>query len=210
MKLKSSSILDSPDRKGYTRLRGEVEYDAPGLRAETYWFEVPDRYRAYLSETGNPWLVCLSPLAMVLGEPLKISVPVDPVLLTGIYQRMRVWKLWYPRLSMVPIEAELLDRPVENIGKTCSFFSGGVDAYFTALYYDRTTEPYARIPIDELVNVWGFDIPLAREEAHAQIAGLLRRSSEEMGKEFIDMASNLREPGTRKPTRKSDSTISST
>ena len=130
---------------------------------------------------------------MVLGEPLKINRPVDPELIMGTYEKMRIWKRWYPRLSMVSIEADLLDRPVENSGKTCSFFSGGVDAFFTALYYDKTTDPYARIPIDDLVKVWGYDIPLQHVESYVKLAAVLRVSSEEMGKEFVEMATNLRE-----------------
>ncbi len=193
MRVKPSTIISSPTRAGYARLCAEVEYDTPGMKPETYWFEVPEKYRRFLSDTGNPWLVCLVPLAAVLGESLKMEMPVDPQLMAGTYEKMRIWKCWYPRLSVIQIEAELLDRPVENDGKICSFFSGGVDAFFTVLYYDRTTDPCARISIHDLVNVWGFDIPLAHQEEQARMAGALRRSSEEMGKEFVEMATNLRE-----------------
>ncbi len=193
MQVRGISVIDSPERPGWVRLCAEVVYEDPSLASEVYWFEVREKYKSFLSDTGNPWLVCLAPLAMALGEPLKIVRPVDRTLLANVYERMRIWKCWYPRLTMIRIEAELLEHPIENAGKTCSFFSGGVDAFFTALYYDRTPDPLVRIPIEDLVNVWGFDIPLANAEAHEEIAKVFRRSAEDLGKELIEVATNLRE-----------------
>ena len=200
MRVKQSTIAPSPSRPGYARLSAEVEYDTPGIKPETYWFEVREDYRCFLSDTGNPWLVCLAPLAMALGEPLNICLPVDAKLLAGVIERMRIWKSWYPRLTMVLIEADLLERPVENAGKTFSFFSGGVDAYFTALYYDKTTDPFAKIAIDELVNVWGFDIPYSDRESHEAFMKVFERSAQEMGKELVEVATNLRETQLEKRT----------
>ena len=193
MKVGSFSMIKSPSREGFTRLCADVTYDDLSLKSETYWFEVPDKYREYLSETGNPWLVCLAPLAMALGEPLKIDRPVDTTLLANVYERTRIWKCWHPRLSMVRVEAAPLESPVENAGKACSFFSGGVDAFFTALYYDRTPDPMVRIPVDDLVNVWGFDIPLRNVQAHDEIIKAFGQAAQMMGKELIDVATNLRE-----------------
>jgi len=57
---------------------------------ETYWFEVPLPYAKFLSCAGNPWLLTLLPLAMLLGEPLQTCVPVDRVLLSNALGAMRV------------------------------------------------------------------------------------------------------------------------
>ena len=193
MRAGSFSIIESPSKKGYVRLCAEVVYDDSLYKPETYWFEVPEKYRRYLSDTGNPWLVCLAPLAMALGEPLHIDRPVDTILLANVCERMRIWKCWYPRLTMVAIEAERSDSPVKNERKTCSFFSGGVDAFFTALYYDRTEDPLVRVPIDDLINVWGFDIPLRNVQAHEGIVAAFSKAASDMGKEFVEVATNLRE-----------------
>jgi hypothetical protein len=66
MNVKSISIQQSPDRPEHVRLCAEVEYDTPGIAPETYWYEVRDKYREHLSDTGNPWLMCLAPAAIML------------------------------------------------------------------------------------------------------------------------------------------------
>ena len=170
MRLISVDVRQSPDRAGYTRLCGEVSYDRQTLKPETYWFDVPDKFAPFLSDSGNPWLLCLAPVAITLGEPLRLSRAVDHTLLRGVHELMKVWSSWFPRLKPVAIEADVdVDREYPTASKTLSFFSGGVDAFFTALYHSETPDPHHQIPIDDLVNVWGFDIPISNTDAFSKI-----------------------------------------
>ena len=73
------------------RLLGEVVYDDRPGEPEEYWFEVPEQWAGSLSLSGNPWLACLLPLAVTLGEPLRLCVPVDPELRAGVARVMQTW-----------------------------------------------------------------------------------------------------------------------
>ncbi len=194
MQLKSRDIAPSPVAPDRVRLSGEVTYDRGPIRSEVYWFDVPERYAASLSVSGNPWLVCLIPLAVTLGEPLRICEPVDRRLLENVAELMRIWKCWYPHLHVVPLEAESVESSEPTIArKIGAFFSGGVDSFFTALWHADRSESAARVRIDDLLTVWGFDVPLANVDAFRRMRDVLRRAAEDLGIELIDVATNVRD-----------------
>src|SRR5262249_28976707 len=125
--------IDCP-AAGRVRLSAQVRYDDAKLPAETYWFDVPERYAGGLSATGNAWLVCLAPLAATLGGPLRISLPVDRLLARNVGELLSIWTGWYPELRTVPLELEVSDRELEGtLGRTGAFFSGGIDSFYTVL-----------------------------------------------------------------------------
>src|SRR5262252_3865481 len=95
---------------GRVRLSAHVRYDRGNPTEETYWFDVPEQYADGLSRSGNPWLVCLAPLAATLGEPLRISLPVDRLLARNVVDLLSIWTSWYPELRAVPLEIEMSDR----------------------------------------------------------------------------------------------------
>jgi hypothetical protein len=155
MELASVRIAKSPYGRGRVRLVGDVIYDDRRAKPEQYWFDVPEAYGDSLSVSGNPWLACLLPLAVTRGEPLRLCRPIDPVLSQNAARLMQIWVGWYPRLRIVPIEAEV--KPVQagtGPSETAAFFSGGVDSFFTVLR-DRETRDRAAFPvIDRLLCVW--------------------------------------------------------
>src|SRR3989338_4544396 len=103
MHLKKVELINSPSSPGYIRLRGEVSYDNRSYNSEAYWFDIPKGYSQNISESGNPWLACLLPLALTLGEPLRIDLPVDKVLFKNITKLIQIWKSWYPQLQAEPL-----------------------------------------------------------------------------------------------------------
>jgi hypothetical protein len=53
--------------------------------------------------------------------------------------------------------------------------------------------------VDDLVYVWGFDIPLTHREAFERKLATLGRIADSLGKNLIPFATNLRETGIRQP-----------
>jgi hypothetical protein len=161
------------------------------------WFEVPEPESDGLSKTGNPWLLALMPVAVHLGESLRLPLPVDPELLLGAEEIMRAWAKWFPGLRPSPIDAEIL-RPTSHAqpaGRTALFFTGGVDSFFSLLHAEapgRRPLPGER-PVEDLVYVWGYDIPLSDrasfDRKQAQLGSLAHR----LGKRLVTLATNLRE-----------------
>lgn len=183
-----------PDR---VRLTGDVRYDAGG--SERYWFEVPASLRDDLTGSGDPWIVCLLPLAVKLGEPLRVRLPVDRLLVRNLTELMRIWRGWYPRLHEVSLDVAVCDGPVLRAatepGRTAAFFSGGVDSFFTILRHAE--DGVGRLRLDELICVEGFDFPLEHSVAFQRHLRRLSRAGRDLGKPVVWVATNLRETRLR-------------
>lgn len=174
------------------RLVGAVSYDdRPGF-VEEYWIEFPLELQATLTESGNPWLVVLAPLAAKLGQPLRVEGRVDALLLRNVSELMAIWKSWYPRLDVVPVEAAVVspvaDRPGE---RTALFFSLGVDSFFS-LFHNERRDP-GSFPTDDLIAVHGFDLRLDKAQEFARHLQRVRRVAELTGKTLVAAATNFRD-----------------
>lgn len=194
MELTGIRTQESPLGGGRLRLVGTVAYDDRRASVEEYWFDVPERHASSLSTSGNPWLAALLPLAVTLGQPLRLSLPVDRSLYENVQELQRIWICWYPHLRPIPIEADLAD-PVQNrdSAKAAAFFSGGVDSWFTVLWHSAERAEPKRVPINDLLCVWGFDIPLENADGFRQMRIMLQTAAGELGKELVDVTTNLRE-----------------
>jgi hypothetical protein len=193
LQLKNVDIVRSPLRPGRVRIVGEVVYDNRTIPAEQYWFDVPEQYRSALNDNGNPWFICLLPLAMTLGEPVKMDLPVDPVLYKNARKLQAIWKSWYPGLTKVSMDVPILDLKRTPASRTAAFFSGGVDSFFTVLRNARPTDKFADYtPVDDLITVGGFDIPLSREKEFEEMRRNLQVSADRMGKPLLDVLTNIR------------------
>ena len=191
MLIKPAMVGVSPFGSSRVRISAEVEYATSQLPRETYWFDFPAEYRDQLSLSGSPWLTLLLPLACQLGEELHLASPVDATLLEGACENMRVWARWHKDMQPISIIASLEPLPeIVQRRRVGTFFSGGADSFFTLLQHEDPPNPMPRV--DDLVTIWGFDIPIDRpeevEHARASIAEVARI----YGKGFIDIWTNLR------------------
>jgi hypothetical protein len=194
VRLERCEVVKSPNSEDAVRLVGEVTYNHRFLKPECVWFEVTEKYAEFLTDTGNPWLACLIPVAVTLGEPLRISRPVDSHLFDNLQELMRIWKEWYPHLHIVPIEAEIIDtEPRKLPSRTASFFSGGVDSFHTVLHYDANAVSRSSSVIDDLVAIWGFDVPVRNLRAFQRVRESMQIAADALGKELVIVSSNLRD-----------------
>ena len=194
MEVRDVRIEDSPLGRERARLCAEVRYETGSVRAEEYWFDVPRRYAAELSTSGNPWVACLLPLVAHTGEALRVPLRVDRPLFENAARLMRIWQAWYPGLTVAPIEADVgMSPPEERPERGAAFFSGGVDSFFTVLRCREVAPPAERVAIDDLITVWGFDVPLDRHDAFARLRERHEIIARELGKQFIDVATNVRD-----------------
>jgi hypothetical protein len=195
MQISGISVQESPFAKGRVRISANVSYNRSSLGRETCWYDFPEQLIPGYEVSGNPWLAAHLPLAMTLGEPIRISAPVDRHVFEGAQQVLEIWHSWYPELPIIPIETEVADPPVPltNRGeRTAAFFSGGVDSFFTLLMNTDPTNT-RRIPIDDLLLVWGFDVCLKNESAFRRLRGELTNAASGFEIGLSDVATNLRE-----------------
>lgn len=197
MRLSDVEITPSPRAAGWSRLHGVLHYRTPGRPAESLWFEVPSHFSTALSDSGNPWLAALLPLAVTLQEPLELPLPVDPELRENVVGLMQVWDGWYPgECRPITIEADLLSPSARPAGpRRASFFSGGLDSFHTLLRHAPGGDAINRLPIDDLVTIHGFDIPLDNAAAFARLMVRVEEVAHATGATLLPVVSNLRESG---------------
>src|SRR5688500_14294828 len=193
MEVRNIDLVPSPFGTVRTRIRADVRYDSGSIAGEEYWLDVPKEHAGDLSTSGNPWVACLLPLAAHMGETLRVPLPVDAPLRANADRLMRIWSAWYPGVSVVRVEAPTATEASDVApSRAAAFFSGGVDSFFTAVRNRALAAPAERAPIDDLITVWGFDVPLDRAVAFARLRDRHRAVAGELGMHLIDVATNLR------------------
>ncbi|MFZ3037045.1 MAG: hypothetical protein WA112_07195, partial [Rugosibacter sp.] len=70
-----SDVFLSPETPEYVRTAGEIAWGQGN--AFQLWVDVPEAYAESLSDTGNPWLLAMLPMAASLGEDIELTLPVD-------------------------------------------------------------------------------------------------------------------------------------
>lgn len=178
MKLLRTTITNvSEDAK---RLSGFVRYDDGAV--DEYWFEYPALFE--ISESGNPWLAALLPMAATIGEDLSISLPVDKRLLDGANDILRFWNAFDVGTSIIKINAAGgLETPDLRPEATASFFSTGVDAFYTV--YDVPRAKYK-------ILIHGFDIAIYKENEFKLHCDRIGRVVDELDQTMIPVRTNIR------------------
>lgn len=188
------AVLESPERPGWTRLVGRLHSDVDDV-SESLWLDVPEGVAEGLQASSDAFVAWLAPLAATRRETLQLKAPVDALLLCRIREVLRIWRIWYPELEEVPIvAAETVSSDGPPAGRrTASMFTGGVDAFFTVLRHDAGAGTPVTVPIDDLLYVQGFDVPLQNTAALQHVQLSLQQAAAALGKRFITVATNLRE-----------------
>ncbi len=185
------SVRTTKGDPGRIRIVGEMAYDDRPGRIEECWFDFPDEYAEWLCLSGSPWLACMLPLAARLGEPLRIPLPVDRLLYRNAMELVHIWQVWHPALRPVEVIAERVDESPAG-GRAAAFFSGGIDAFFTLLRNADSRFPEA-LPLDDLIFVGGFDIPLKNLDGYFRLRETFRAVASRLDKRLVDVYTNLRE-----------------
>jgi hypothetical protein len=164
-------------------------------RKEILWFEFPESFAEKISRTAEPWLQALLPLAMRWGEPLEIDAPVDEIWLRNAQETMRLWSRWYPKLKPVEIKTSGVRQRDLNSGNRGLglFFTAGVDSFYSLLFHDQSAAAANTKPVDHLIYVCGYDIPLAHETALQEKIKALDRVARRLNRKLIPVRTNLRE-----------------
>ena len=180
----------SGDDSGTLRLHGSIE---SAERTRNIWFDLPDDADTGPLPSGNSWLSLLLPYAMQTGERVDLELPVDPLLLENARQLAVTWHSWYPELKPPEIHARTRSAKA-TAGRIAQFFSGGVDSWFTLLRHTESTPRFPQVgEVDDLITVWGFDIPIGRSDEFRQLANSAREIAERFGKRHVVASTNLRD-----------------
>ena len=157
------------------------------------YFRFPDRFREFLLPAPEPFLCALLVPAMSLGVPLRTSLPVSPTLLRGFRRAQVALQVMYPDLlRVVPVEAQTRPLPQSPEPRRMgSFFSCGVDSFYTALSNLQDPKP-GYPPLTHALFMRGLETELAEEEGVDQSAAVARQATTALGLDLIEGETNLR------------------
>ncbi len=189
-----SPTIERARLPGYVRLARRIVYERKRTAPEVLWFEVPEACAESLAGNGDGWLVALLPLALRMREPLRLDASVDAGLLRNTDALMNIWGRWYPEYPAVPVEVESEHTPPPNPAATTGlFFTGGIDSFYSLLHYDGEAARDHRRPVEDLLYIWGYDLPLDDQAAFERKARALHEVAARLDRRAILLATNLRQ-----------------
>lgn len=194
MRFLEQRVTGSRDHPGCVRVTADFEMERSGA-ALSFWFDLPESCRDSIGQSGDPWVTLMVPIAMAAGEDISISLPVDSLLLENLTGLMSVWNYWFPEQREASFDAPLAPPRPPAAGRGM-FFSGGVDSFFTLLRHDKAATGGGGGPIDTLVFVGGFDIPITDEREISLARQRLQGPARAFDKIFLPVMTNLRELDT--------------
>lgn len=98
----------------------------------------------------------------------------------------KIFRAWDPSLHEVQVQdVTVVDRIPQATGDVASFFTGGVDSFYTLLQH--------RQEIRHLVFVHGFDMGLDEISLRKRTSQMLRLVGEDFNKDIIEVETNLRD-----------------
>ena len=111
---------------------------------------------AYVHDDASPFAAALLLPAMKQGEDLIIEGSISDQLYKGMHAVMQEVLNWNIGLKPIKIKADTLVADTLQPDRTASFFSGGVDSFYT--YLKHRADPVPADRIDSFILVKGFDI----------------------------------------------------
>lgn len=171
------------------RVRLSAEFERGAERFDV-WFEFPAEHAPLVADGPEPFVALALLPAMLAGEPLEVVPPVCARQLQGLARVREVWHRWRPDLAAVPILATPRPDARPPGPHVASFFSLGVDSFYTVLKHLRFGAD--RLPLDTLVFMRGLERPLESSEGAGAAEALARHVAAELGLALVTGATNLR------------------
>jgi len=151
-------------------------------------FRIPTGFQDFVCADASPFAAALLLPAMKQGEDLVIHGSISEALHSGMTQIVKVVSAWGIGLKAINIEADELVPDSPGSGVTATFFSAGVDSFYT--YLRHRHDPGNAI--SQLLLVNGYDI--AHDQPGLWDATLRNVSAmaAEEGVSLIHIESNVR------------------
>jgi len=167
-----------------------LEGDWPGVVASIdigeerheIWYRVSE---GPMAQGAEAFLAGTLSSAMMLGARLEVAGEVSPRLINSLPTIQTILRSWVPECREVPLQV-VAGRPSQKASPraVASFFSGGVDSFYTLLKH--------RDEITKIILVHGFDLRLDDTPLRAKVSRSLREVAAELGVDLIEVETNVR------------------
>ena len=145
-------------------------------KPEKMYFSTDQENQSLVSADYSPFLAAVLLPCMKTGEDITIEGSVSKKLLENTNKIMDLVESWNVGLKKVKIQAgtALRIKPKGSQTEIASFFSAGVDSFYTYLKHKNKTDK-----ITNLILVHGFDIPLSNKSFFAETRQTVEKIAEE-------------------------------
>jgi 7-cyano-7-deazaguanine synthase in queuosine biosynthesis len=150
-------------------------------------------FELYFKTSEGPLCTGIEPfVAAALLPAMKVGVPVylpggaSCKLLAGVNVIQEIFRCWFPDFTSISIQPRSAPTPpAAPTRQAASFFSGGVDSFYTLLK--------RRDEIDKLILVHGFDFHLKDQGVRDRVSRAMRAAARELGKSLIEVETNVQQ-----------------
>jgi hypothetical protein len=158
---------------------------------DTIYFSVASDKRSAVANDASPFAAALLIPSMKVGEDLIIKGSISKQLYSGMHEIMDEVLGWGIHLKRIKIKVDTLTEDTHKAQKTASFFTGGVDSFYTYLKHKNDTEKSDRI--DSFILVRGFDIDLSENDIWSVALKNIEAVAKEEQVEMVAVESNVRQ-----------------
>ncbi len=125
--------------------------------------------------------------SMSVGADIALSGTVKKRFLSSNERIQEILSTWYPKLRKIHLEdvEGVASDPADRNKNVGTFFSGGVDSYYTFLKH--------REEITHLIYVHGFDVPHTNDVLGEKVLERIKYISSEFGVKLVTVKTNLRD-----------------
>jgi hypothetical protein len=152
------------------------------------YFTFDKRYESFLEADASPFAAALLVPSMRRGEDLIIEGSISKELLNGMYKIMEIFLSWNIGLKPIKIKPAKLTRDTASPTVAATYFSGGVDSFYTYLKHKKDTKN----PVTHLLLVNGYDIDPRNKNLWSQTLETIQKVAGAEGAELVEVESNLR------------------
>lgn len=140
---------------------------------------------AELRDSVTPFVALCVPLAMTRGWNIRCEQPISERLMEASHTIQDIIQFFRPHTQRIKLNVPTHHEPVVEGRTAASFFSGGVDSYYTYIKHQNR--------ITKLIFGWGFDIKLEQESFAQLVTEQIQQMTDELGVGLIQLKTNIRE-----------------
>ena len=149
-----------------------------------------DQHQEYICEDASPFAAALLLPSMKLGEDLYIHGSISEQLLHGMHAIMQEVIRWNIGLHRIDIKADHVIPDTHQPNRTGSFFSGGVDSFYTFLKHRQDSVKSHRV--DSLIFINNsFDIDQRNKKLWDETLDNIRAIAREENVDLLIVQSNI-------------------
>lgn len=167
-----------------TPTRAAALFDIGGGESRT--IEIESNVPLRNSATG--WLAAALPVAMKRNCDIHVHGPVDRMAFNNFEAIQSIFSRWFKfpkvRLTASSMVFDLEGQEESPVSRFGTFFSGGVDSFYTAL-----ENPEA----NSLILVHGFDIPTSDDQLWQETVRSSSKVASGLGRELVEVTTNVRD-----------------